>query len=103
MTEQDFERDLQRAMAGPRAPEALQRWIASIPLDHARRPRESWMRRWFGVAAVPWTASLTAALASLAIGFWVGFADLTDAADAGNEELALLVFPSVPTSMGEEQ
>jgi len=92
------------------APAELQRRIARIPLEHPRprgeRPAHSW-RRWFDAASAPWAASLTAALASLAVGFWLGFsgfADTTDTVYASNdEELASLVFPSVPTTMGEEQ
>jgi len=111
MTERDpFERELGRVMEPRPAPPELQRRIARIPLEHPRprgeRPAHSW-RRWFDAGSAPWTASLTAALASLAVGFWLGFsglADATDTAYAGNdEELASLVFPSIPTTMGEEQ
>ena len=108
MTERDpFERDLERLMRPLHAPEGLQRRVADIPRDHPlrrpQRPVQSW-RRWLGLAAVPWTASMTAAFASLAVGFWLGFSGLVDVADTGNdEELVSLVFPSVPTTMGEEQ
>jgi hypothetical protein len=49
---------------------------------------------------------MTAAFASLAVGFWLGFSGIadTDVAAAGNdEELVSLVFPSTPITMGEEQ
>jgi hypothetical protein len=50
---------------------------------------------------------MTAAFASLAVGLWLGFSGIADTADTsptGNDEqLASLVFPSVPTTMGEEQ
>ncbi|MGH6894200.1 MAG: hypothetical protein ACREEP_18290 [Dongiaceae bacterium] len=104
MTERDpFERDLGRSMEARRAPDALRRRIASIPLDHPRRPRESRLRQWFDAATAPWAASLTAALASLAIGFWLGFSGFVDTTDAGNdEELVSLVFQDIPTTMGDE-
>jgi hypothetical protein len=110
MTERDpFERELGRAMAPRPAPAELQRRIARIPFEHPRprgeRPARSW-RRWFAAASVPWAASMTAALASLAVGFWLGFSGLADTgtAYAGNdEELVSVVFPSVPTTMGEQQ
>ncbi len=107
MTGRDpFERDLGRMMEPRPAPDAVQRRIARIPQDHPRppleRPARSW-RRWFDTATAPWAASLTAALASLAIGFWLGFSGFVGTADAGNDEdLVSLVFPSVPTTLGEE-
>jgi hypothetical protein len=111
MTERDpFERELGRAMEPRPAPADLQRRIARIPLEHPRprgeRPARSW-RRWFDAVSAPWAASMTAAVASLAVGFWLGFSGLADTispAYAGNdEELVSLVFPSVPTTMGEQQ
>jgi hypothetical protein len=92
------------------SPADLQRRIARIPLEHPRargeRPARSW-RRWLDAVSTPWTASMTAAVASLAVGFWLGFSGLADTigpAYAGNdEELVSLVFPSVPTTMGEQQ
>ena len=110
MTERDpFERELGRVMEPRRAPADLQRRIARIPLEHPRprgdRIAQSW-RRWFDAASAPWAASLTAALASLALGFWLGFSGLGDTGAAyadTDEELVSLVFPSVPTTMGEEQ
>jgi hypothetical protein len=109
MTERDpFERELERAMAPRPAPADLQRRIARIPLERPRRerPARSW-RRWLDAVSAPWAASMTAALASLAVGFWLGFSGLADTispAYAGNdEELVSLVFPSVPTTMGEQQ
>lgn len=105
-----FERDLEQALSPRPAPEALQRRVARIPLDHprARDPRGTapW-RRWLDAAAVPWAAGAAAALASLALGFWLGFSGIVDgtvATDTGNdEELASLVFPGVPATMGEYQ
>src|SRR5262249_35255933 len=104
-----FERDLGRLMEPRPAPAALQRRIARIPLEHPRqrgeRPAPAW-RRWFGAASVPWAASMSAALASLAIGFWLGFSGLTDVDSAyasSDEELVSLVFPSAPTTIGDEQ
>lgn len=114
MTERDpFERELGRLMNPRPAPAELQRRIARIPLEHPRprgeRPARSW-RRWFGAGSAPWAVSLTAAFASLAVGFWLGFsgvADDTDAVDTASlnndEELVALVFPDEPTVMGEEQ
>jgi hypothetical protein len=107
MTERDpFERELGRFMQPRPAPQDLQRRIADIPLEHPQRrpdrPAFSW-RRWLAGVGAPWTASVTAALASLAVGFWLGFSGLVDVTDTGNdEELVALVFPSTPT-MGEEQ
>jgi hypothetical protein len=50
---------------------------------------------------------MTAALASLAIGFWLGFSGLVEGTGTASadtdEELVSLVFPSVPTSMGDYQ
>ena len=110
MTEREsFERDLERSI-GPRpAPADLQRRIARIPLEHPRSRGErqpfSW-GRWFKAGSAPWAASMTAAFASLAVGLWLGFSGIadTDVTIAGNdEELVSLVFPSTPTTMGEEQ
>ena len=111
MTERDpFERELGRSMQPRPAPADLQRRIARIPLEHPRprgeRPAGRW-RRWFNAMSAPWAASMTAAFASLAVGLWLGFSGIADATDttaAGNDEqLASLVFPSVPTTIGEEQ
>jgi hypothetical protein len=109
MTERDpFESELGRAMAPRPAPADLQRRIARIPLDHPRghRATRSW-RRWFHGMSAPWAVSMTAAFASLAVGFWLGFSGLADPADAASassdEELVSLVFPSVPASMGDYQ
>jgi hypothetical protein len=106
MTEHDsFERELERAMASRRAPEALQRRIARIPLDHPRgaRTTRSWLR-WLGGDGAPWSMGLAGALASLAIGFWLGFSGVVDsttiidtASANADEELVAVVFPSVPT------
>jgi hypothetical protein len=114
MTERErdpFERELGRFMQPRPAPQDLQRRIADIPRDHPQRRPErrpgppmqfSW-RRWLVGASAPWTASVTAAFASLAVGFWLGFSGVVDVIDTGNdEELVALVFPSAPT-MGEEQ
>jgi hypothetical protein len=107
MTERDpFERELERAMAPRRAPEALQRRIARIPLAHPRGEQAPSWRRWLDAVSVPWAASMTAALASLAIGVWLGASGLAvpGGAPAGNDdELASLVFPSEPTTFGEYQ
>ena len=110
MTERDpFERELGRAMTPRPAPADLQRRIARIPLEHPRprgkRPARSW-RRWFDAVTMPWTASLAGAMASLAVGFWLGFSGLVETSDAyadNDEELVSLVFPSVPTTIGDEQ
>jgi hypothetical protein len=110
MTEHDpFERDLGRSMEPRPAPADLQRRIARIPLEHPRprgeRPPFSW-RRWFNAGSAPWAASMTAAFASLAVGFWLGFSGIadTDTTMASNDEdLVALVFPSTPITMGEEQ
>ena len=109
MTERDpFERELERFMQPGPAPRDLQRRIADIPRDHPqRRPerpaRFSW-RSWLAGVSAPWTASVTAALASLAVGFWLGVSGLAEVTDTGNEdELVALVFPSVPTTIGEQQ
>ncbi|HET6619629.1 MAG TPA: hypothetical protein VFG64_06790 [Dongiaceae bacterium] len=114
MTERDaFERDLGQSMAPRPAPAELQRRVARIPLEHPRPLGERpvrWWRSWLGAASAPWAVSLAGALASLAVGFWLGFSGLADTADtsdvasAGNdEELVALVFPSVPMTIGEQQ
>lgn len=109
MTEHDsFERDLTRAMAPRAAPMELQRRIARIPLEHPRgeRPAPFW-RRWLDTVSAPWLASMTAAFASLAIGFWLGVSGLVEttstASASPDEELVSLVFSSVPTTMGDVQ
>jgi len=111
MTEHDaFERDLGRSMEPRPAPADLQRRIARIPLEHPRPRGErrsfSW-RRWFNAGSVPWAASMTAAFASLAVGLWLGFSGIAESTDitlaSNDEELVSLVFPSTPTTMGEEQ
>lgn len=106
MTERDsFERELERAMAPRRAPEDLQRRIARIPLDRPRPARtgRSWLR-WFSGDGVTWTAGLAGAIASLAIGFWLGFSGTVDsttiidtASATADEDVVALVFPGVPT------
>ena len=110
MTENDrFEQDLERALAPRSAPQALQRRLARIPREHPRdegRAAPFW-RRWLDGVSAPWAASMTAALASLAVGFWLGFTGLveTNSAYAGttDEDIVTLVFPSVPTNMGDVQ
>jgi len=112
MTERDaFERELERSMSPRRAPDALQRRIARIPLDHPReaRTRRSWLS-WFSGDGVPWAAGLAGAFASLAIGFWLGFSGTVDsttivdvASASADEDVVALVFPSVPTSIGDYQ
>lgn len=112
MTEHDpFERDLQRTLAPERAPEALQRRIAQIPLEHLRpvgARNSGGMARllrgsWFSMPAASWATSFAAAAASLAIGLWLGFAGLA-VTDTGNndDELATLVFSDAPTTIGDE-
>lgn len=109
MTERDlFERELTRAMAPRPAPAELQRRIARIPLEHPRGAQSApFWRRWLDAVSAPWAASMTAAFASLAIGFWLGFSGLvettTTTAAGTDEELVSLVFPSVPTTMGDYQ
>src|SRR5262245_50224155 len=114
MTGQDpFERELGRAMAPRPAPADLQRRIARIPLEQPRprgeRPGRSWWR-WFGAESAPWAMSVAGALASLAIGFWLGFSGLVDgAADSAyasdsDDGLVALVFPGADTTIvGDEQ
>lgn len=117
MTEHDpFERELGRALEPRPAPAELQRRIARIPLDHPRprseQPARSW-RRWFNAASTPWAAGLTAAFASLALGIWLGSTGIvetttdtayTDTQYTNNDEqLVSLVFPSVPSTVGEVQ
>ena len=111
MTENDrFEYELERAMAPRSAPEELQRRIARIPLEHPRGERRSapFWRGWLDAVSAPWAASMTAALASLAVGFWLGFTGLVETtntayADTTDEEIVSLVFPSVPANMGDVQ
>jgi hypothetical protein len=109
MTEREpFEQELQRAMAPRSAPTDLQRRIARIPLEHPRPAGAApFWRRWPDAVSAPWAASMSAALASLAIGFWLGFSGLVEttstASASTDEELVSLVFPSVPTTMGEEE
>ena len=111
MTERDdFERELERGLSPRRAPEELQRRIARIPLDHpsGARARRSWLR-WFSDGA-PWTAGLAGAFASLAVGFWLGFSGMVDdttivdsVSANSDEDVVALVFPSVPTTIGDYQ
>jgi len=110
MTENDrFEHELERALAPRSAPEELQRRIARIPLEHPRRePRAApFWRRWLDEISAPWAASMTAAVASLAVGFWLGFSGVVETssayADTTDEDIVTLVFPSVPTNMGDVQ
>ena len=107
MTEREFERELERGMSPRRAPEDLQRRIARIPLDHPRvaRARRSWLR-WFSGDGAPWAAGLAGAFASLAIGFWLGFSGLVDGSTVSvnqDEDVVAVVFPSVPTTIGDYQ
>ena len=107
MTERDFERELERGMSPRRAPEDLQRRIARIPLDHPRgtRTRRSWLS-WLSGDGAPWTAGLAGAFASLAIGFWLGFSGLVDGSTVSvnqDEDVVAVVFPSVPTTIGDYQ
>lgn len=107
MTERDhFERDLERAMAPRPAPTDLRRRIARIPLDHPRGRANPFWQRWRDALSGPWLASMSAAAASLAVGLWLGFSGLVmnDTASAStDEELVSLVFPSVPSTLGDEQ
>jgi hypothetical protein len=103
MTERDFDRELERGLSPRRAPEDVQRRIGRIPLDHPRgaRAKRSWLR-WFSGDGAPWTASLAGALASLAIGFWLGFSGTVEGTTiidtaGSDEDVVALVFPSVPT------
>ncbi len=109
MTEHDsFEQDLQRAMTPRSAPTELQRRIARIPLEHPRPAGAApFWRRWLDAVSAPWAASMSAALASLAVGFWLGFSGLVETASTAyastEDDLATLVFQSVPTAMGDEE
>ena len=111
MTENDrFEHELERALGPRSAPEDLQRRIAHIPLEHPRGERRAapFWRRWLDGVSAPWAASMTAAAASLAVGFWLGFTGLVETtssayADTTDEDMVTLVFPSVPTNMGDVQ
>lgn len=106
-----LERALRASLAAEPAPQSLQRRIAQIPLEHlrpagsaaaARQSRGTWLSTLFSGATASWGTGFAAAAASLAIGFWLGFAGLavTDVADA-QDELATLVFSGVPT-IGDE-
>ena len=71
--------------------------------------RRSWLR-WFSGDGAPWTAGLAGAFASLAVGFWLGFSGLVDsttivdtASSSSDDDVVALVFPSVPTSIGDYQ
>jgi hypothetical protein len=107
MTERDaFERQLERTLAPRSAPADLQRRIARIPLEHPRDERAApFWRRWLDAVSAPWAASMTAAVASLAVGFVLGFSGLVEttstASASTDEDLVSLVFPSVPTNMGD--
>ena len=95
-------------MAPRSAPADVQRRIARIPQEHPRDARRApFWRRWLDAVPAPWAASMTAAFASLAIGFWLGSSGVVDTAEIASagtdEELVSLVFPSVPASMGEYQ
>ena len=109
MTEHDsFEQDLQRAMAPRSAPTELQRRIARIPLEHPRPAGAApFWRRWLDAVSAPWAASMSAALASLAVGVWLGFSGLVETTSTAyastDDDLASLVFQSVPTAMGEDE
>ena len=108
MTERDdFERELERGLSPRRAPEEFQRRIARIPLDHPRGQRapRSWLR-WLRGDAAPWSAGLAGAFASLAIGFWLGVSGMVDSTStsaSADEDVVALVFPSVPTTIGDYQ
>ena len=112
MTERDaFERELERGLSPRRAPADLQRRIARIPRDQPRgaRPKRSWLR-WFSGDGAPWMVGLAGACASLAIGFWLGFSGVVDgtmivdtASASADEDVVALVFPSVPTAIGDYQ
>ena len=111
MTEHDpFERELQAGLAARRAPESLRRRIAQIPLEHlrpARRPAGGGLRGlllggWLSPSNASWATGIAAAAASLAIGFWLGFAGLTAAGSNNDDELATLVFSEAPATLGEE-
>ncbi len=105
-----FERELQTGLAAGRAPESLQRRIAQIPLEHlrpVRKPAGGGLRGllrggWLSSSNASWTTGIAAAAASLALGFWLGFAGLTAAGSSNDDELATLVFSDVPTTLGEE-
>jgi hypothetical protein len=109
MTEHDsFEQELQRAMAPRSAPTELQRRIARIPLELPRPAGAApFWRRWLDAVSAPWAASMSAALASLAVGFWLGFSGLVETTSTAyastDDDLASLVFQSVPTAMGEDE
>ncbi|HNB26803.1 MAG TPA: hypothetical protein PLR41_07600 [Alphaproteobacteria bacterium] len=111
MTEHDpFERELQAGLAAGRAPESLQRRVAQIPLEHLRPARKPAGGGWLGLlrggwlspSNASWTTGIAAAAASLAIGFWLGFAGLTVAGGNNDDELATLMFSDVPATLGEE-
>jgi hypothetical protein len=110
MTERDdFERELERGLSPRPAPDALQRRIARIPLDHPRKARtkRSWLR-WLSGEGAPWTAGLAGAFASLAVGFWLGFSGLVDSTTivdtaSADEDVVALVFQSMPTTIGDYQ
>ena len=109
MTEHDpFEQELQRVMTPRSAPTELQRRIARIPWEHARPAGAApFWRRWMETISAPWAASMSAALASLAVGFWLGFSGLVQttgtAYASADDDLASLVFESVPTAMGGDE
>ena len=112
MTEHDpIERELRTALAVERAPVALQRRIAQIPLEHPRRPVAGrspglgWLqfaRSWFSAEAASWTTGLAGAAASLVIGLWLGFAGVGVDNGDGDDDLVALVYSDLPTSIGDE-
>jgi hypothetical protein len=101
-----FERDLRTGLAAERAPDQLYRRIAQIPLDHPRAARIGLWQRLFGrpfsAEAMSWTGGLAAAAASLAIGFWLGFAGLAADESAGDDALVAIVFGDVSQNLGDE-
>lgn len=111
MTEHDpIERELRTALAAERAPEALQRRIAQIPLEHprpivGRSPGIGWLqsaRSWFSAEAASWATGLAGAAASLVIGLWLGFAGVGVDNGDGDDDLVALVYSDLPTSLGDE-
>jgi len=107
MTNHDdpFERHLQAGLAAEPASDQLYRRIAQIPLDHPHAARPSlWQRIRTGLSgeAASWAGGLAAAAASLAIGFWLGFAGVGPGDEPADDSLVAMAFGDVSADIGDE-
>lgn len=103
--EENFERHLQAGLAAEPASDQLYRRIAQIPLDHPRAARVGLWQRLFGqlsAETASWAGGLAAAAASLAIGFWLGFAGVGPGDEPADDSLVAMAFGDVSADIGDE-